>query len=108
MTLGKKFLCALTAGGTESAYREQGYNHYTIRELLRPLEQTAVLCGLDYLPPYRLFGSRTALEEGRVTDHIAGWSAVLAGLQSGQFDSHKLADVDSLNSALAAHSGDLG
>jgi hypothetical protein len=44
----------------------EGYNHFTIRELLRPLEQTAMLCGMTYLPPFALFGARTAVEEGRI------------------------------------------
>jgi putative NADPH-quinone reductase len=80
---GKQFLCALTAGGTESAYRERGYNHFTIRELLRPLEQTALLCGMDYLPPFALFSARTALEEGRVSAHVEQWRGVLEMLQAG-------------------------
>ncbi len=81
---GKTFLCAITAGGSESAYREQGYNHYTIRELLRPLEQTAVLCGMRYLPPFALFGARTALDEGRVSEHVAQWLTVLDKLRDGR------------------------
>ena len=80
---GKQFLCAITAGGIESAYREQGYNHYTIRELLRPLEQTAVLCGMRYLPPFALFGARTALEEGRIPSHVEEWQGVLEKLRDG-------------------------
>ena len=57
---GKTFLCALTAGGPADAYRVDGFNHFTIRELLQPLEQTAHLTGMNYLPPFALFGSRTA------------------------------------------------
>ena len=81
---GKTFLCAVTAGGRESAYRDQGYNHYTVRELLRPLEQTAVLCGMHYLPPFALFGARTAVEEGRLEDHVAQWRVLLHRLQQGE------------------------
>ena len=81
---GKTFLCAITAGGRESAYRDQGYNHYTVRELLRPLEQTAVLCGMHYLPPFALFGARTAVEEGRLEDHVAQWRVLLHRLQQGE------------------------
>ncbi len=80
---GKLFLCAFTAGGRESAYREQGYNHYTVRELLRPLEQTAVLCGMRYLPPFALFGARSALEEDRVGAHVEQWRRVLDQLKAG-------------------------
>ena len=42
---GKVFFNALTAGGLEAAYCAEGYNHFTIRELLHPIEQTAMLCG---------------------------------------------------------------
>jgi len=83
---GKWFLCALTAGGRADAYREEGLNHYTIRELLRPLEQTAVLCGMRFLPPYTLFGARTAVEEGRVVEHVEGWVAALEKLTAGDID----------------------
>ena len=81
---GKLFLCAFTAGGRESAYREQGYNHYSVRELLRPLEQTAVLCGMHYLPHFALFGARTAVEEGRLEDHVQQWRDVVHTLQEGE------------------------
>ena len=96
---GKQFLCAITAGGRESAYREQGYNHYSIRQLLRPLEQTATLCGMQYLPPYALFGSRTAVEEGRLQSHLDGWREVVANLRSGALDSEQVMNRDQLNEA---------
>ena len=83
---GKRLLCALTAGGIEDAYRESGYNHYSIREMLRPIEQTATLCGMTYLPPYALFGARTALEDGRVDTHIAGWKRILECLREERID----------------------
>lgn len=83
---GKRLLCALTAGGIEEAYRESGYNHYSIRELLRPIEQTATLCGMTYLPPYALFGARTALEDGRVDEHIARWRRVVDCLRDERVD----------------------
>jgi len=46
---GKTLLCAITAGGPEQAYRAEGFNHFTLRELLRPIEQTAILCGMRFL-----------------------------------------------------------
>lgn len=46
---GKTFLCAISAGGKADAYQTDGYNHFTIRELLQPLEQTASLTGMTYL-----------------------------------------------------------
>ncbi|MDN3612413.1 NAD(P)H-dependent oxidoreductase [Vibrio ostreicida] len=93
---GKKFLCALTAGGNEEAYQSQGYNHFTIRQLLQPLEQTATLTGMQYLAPFALFGARTAQEDGRVDKHLKAWVKLLNALVANQLDYHKAAQVDKL------------
>ena len=83
---GKIFFNALTAGGAEAAYCAEGYNHFTIRELLHPLEQTAGLCGMTYLPPFALFGSRTAVDDGTLGGHVADWKRVLEGLRDDRLD----------------------
>jgi glutathione-regulated potassium-efflux system ancillary protein KefG len=51
---GKKLLSAITTGGPAEAYAREGFNYFTIRELLAPFEQTARLCGMEYLPPHVL------------------------------------------------------
>ena len=99
---GKIFLNALTAGGLEAAYRAEGYNHFTIRELLQPLEQTAALCGMIYLPPFALFGARTAVDEGRVDAHVADWVQVLEALRDGRLDLDLARDLPKLNGDLDA------
>jgi len=48
---GKQFLVSTTIGGPEDAYREGGYNNFTINELLKPLRQTATLAGMQYNTP---------------------------------------------------------
>lgn len=83
---GKLFFSALTAGGTEAAYRAEGYNHFTIRELLHPIEQTASLTGMHYLPPFALFGARTAVEEHRLQKHVQDWIRLLNALKNDQID----------------------
>ncbi len=64
---GKRLLCALTTGGRAEAYRREGHNRFTVRELLAPIEQTARLCGLEFLPPFIVHGthslSAAAIEE---------------------------------------------
>ena len=99
---GKKLLCAITAGGSEDAYQTYGYNHYSIRELLRPIEQTATLCGMLYLPPYALFGSRTALEDGRVPDHVENWKKILRCLRDNQVDLDQASQAEKLNECVSA------
>ncbi|MCP4874112.1 MAG: flavodoxin family protein [Gammaproteobacteria bacterium] len=94
---GKKLLCAITAGGSETAYKTHGYNHYTIRQLLRPIEQTATLCGMLYLPPYALFGSRTALEDGKVVQHLENWKGILDCLRHNRIDVERAETAEKLN-----------
>lgn len=53
---GKQFQIVLSAFGPEEAYQHDGYNHFTIEELLRPLEQTANLCQMVFLKPITLLG----------------------------------------------------
>ncbi|MCG8387080.1 MAG: NAD(P)H-dependent oxidoreductase [Cytophagales bacterium] len=55
--VGKTTLNVLTAGGTRKVYCAEGKNHYTVREFLRPFEQTARLCGMEYLPPFAVLGT---------------------------------------------------
>ena len=99
---GKIFFNALTAGGLEAAYRAEGYNHFTIRELLHPIEQTAALCGMTYLPPVALFGARTAVEEGRVEQHIDAWIRILEALRDDRIDIAAAQGRPQLNSDLGA------
>lgn len=54
---GKRFLTATTAGGGAEAYGPDGPNRFTVRELLAPIEQTARLCGMEYLEPFIVHGT---------------------------------------------------
>ena len=83
---GKIFFNAITAGGSQAAYCANGYNQFTLRELFHPLEQTAMLCGMTYLPPYALFSSRTAVDEGRLALHISNWIRLLQALRDDELD----------------------
>lgn len=98
---GKEFLCALSAGGAADAYRAQGYNHFTLRELLQPLEQMANLCGMHYLPPFALFASRTAVEEDRLEAHVADWQRLLTALVAGRVTVQQASLLPTLNEGLA-------
>ena len=82
---GKKLMSAITAGGRRSAYQTGGYNCYTVAELLRPFEQTARLCGMDYLPPFIVYGTH-AMNPGEVEEHAADYRRVLGALTRGELD----------------------
>lgn len=97
---GKVFFSALSAGGPAAAYRAQGYNHFTIRQLLTPLEQTANLCGMTYLPPFALFGARAAVEEGRSRQHVDDWIRLLTALRDNSLDLTAASGLPHLNDHL--------
>ncbi|PMK68937.1 potassium transporter KefG [Vibrio breoganii] len=99
---GKQFFCAITAGGKEDAYQTDGYNHYTIRELLHPIEQTAALTRMNYWAPFVLFGSRTALEEGRVKEHVKSWKQLLEALVEGRVDENLATSLPQISGNLEA------
>ncbi|GAA5213507.1 NAD(P)H-dependent oxidoreductase [Corallincola platygyrae] len=48
---GKSLFLSFTVGGPEESYDPLGYNHFTIEQMLRPLEQTAYLAGMEYRKP---------------------------------------------------------
>ncbi|MEM8869130.1 MAG: NAD(P)H-dependent oxidoreductase [Pseudomonadota bacterium] len=97
---GKTFFSAVTTGGPEEAYRADGYNHYTLRQLLAPLEQTANLCGMTWLPPFVLHGARHAKETGVIQSHLDDWEYLLEALVHGRLDLAALEGLDTLNPAL--------
>ncbi len=99
---GKIFFNAITAGGAEAAYCAQGYNQFTLRQLLYPIEQTARLCGMTYLAPFALYSSRTAYEEGRIEAHIADWQRVLSALRHERLDIETARGLEKLNGDLDA------
>ena len=96
---GKTLLVAITAGGAESAYAETGRNHFPIRTLLTPLEQTALLCGMRFLPPFVLFAALRAVEDGRADAHVDAWRALLEALRDDALDVAALAGRDRLSGA---------
>ena len=82
---GKRLLSAISAGGSEAAYREDGHNRFTIRQLLAPIEQTARLCGMDYPPPFVVHGTHRLDADGveRAADEYA---RLLAALRDDRVD----------------------
>lgn len=98
---GKRFLTAITAGGSAEAYCRQGYNYYNIRELLRPFEQTANLCGMDYLPPFVVHGTHKIRESHQIDAHARDYRQVIRALRDNQVDWSIMADLYRINQDLS-------
>jgi glutathione-regulated potassium-efflux system ancillary protein KefG len=56
---GKLFMNVISTGGKEIAYHTDGYNHFTVRQLLAPLEQTVNLCKMIFLAPFIVHGTHS-------------------------------------------------
>lgn len=60
---GKSLLSAVTTGGGKEAYCPEGHNCYTVEEFLRPIEQTARLCEMEWEKPFVVHGALALNEE---------------------------------------------
>ncbi|HEY9626276.1 MAG TPA: NAD(P)H-dependent oxidoreductase [Coleofasciculaceae cyanobacterium] len=94
---GKKFLSAITTGGSEQAYCRQGHNFFTIRELLAPFEQTARLCGMDYLPPFVIQGTHQLRHSDQIGKHVADYRTALIALRDDTIDWEQIQQHKHLN-----------
>ncbi len=83
---GKRMMLAVTAAGPEDAYSSGGYQHHSLRDFLRPLEQTARLCGLHFAAPYVLYSSLSAPTTGAVEPHVEGFVRLLEAIRDDRYD----------------------
>lgn len=80
---GKTCLQVITAGGSEKVYCAEGKNLYSINEFLRPFEQTARLCGMEYLAPFAVMGTHKLSEED-LTKYCAQYQQIMDFLMQGR------------------------
>lgn len=82
---GKPFLQALTTGGRAEAYHPEGFNRFTINQLLAPVEQTAHLCGLVRLPPFVVHNTHR-LTHAEIDAYAKDYRRVITALRDGNLD----------------------
>lgn len=76
---GKLIFTAITTGGTRESYSRGGFNRHAIAELLTPLEQTAHLCRMTWLPPFMVQGTYRQTES-MLADHADHYRQALLDL----------------------------
>jgi glutathione-regulated potassium-efflux system ancillary protein KefG len=82
---GKFVLNAISTGGAATAYRREGLNRHTIRELLAPIEQTVTLCKMTYLPPFVVHGTHL-IDEAGIAAAAETYRRIMIGLRDNQID----------------------
>jgi len=95
----KKLLSAVSTGGRESLFRKEGFNRFTIKEFLAPIDQLAYLCGMEYLPPFVVHGTHT-LTESEIAGHAEDYRLVLTALRDNRIDLEAARKFPRLNSQL--------
>lgn len=96
---GKTMLAAVSAGGREPAYRAEGLNGRPVRAFLAPLEQTARLCGMDWLAPFVVHGTH-ALDPSAIERAAAEYRRVVEALRDGRIDRAAAREAPFLNADL--------
>ena len=102
---GKHMMTAVTTGGNEAAYCAEGQNRFTVRQLLAPVEQTARLCGIEYIAPFVIHGSLGMTLEA-AKGHAQDYRRVLEALRDGRLDTGAARDLTRINAQLDALIGD--
>lgn len=97
--VGKKLMNIITTGGTSQAYTKESINRHTIREFLIPIEQSAKLCGMIYLPPYLIQGTHR-LTEKEIDNHTEKYIQLLKDLSEDKFKTEKLIRFETINDFL--------
>ncbi|MFN6463934.1 MAG: NAD(P)H-dependent oxidoreductase [Nostoc sp. DedVER02] len=98
---GKKLLSAITTGGSEQAYCREGYNYFSIQELLVPFEQTARLCGMEYLPPFLVHETHQLRQQHQIAKHADDYRTAIIGLRDNTISWELLKQFKHLNQNLA-------
>jgi len=93
---GKIFINMITTGGPEMAYNNEGYNRYSVRQLLAPIEQTANLCRMIYLAPFLVHGTH-AITPDEVAVYRDEYRELLIALRENRVDIEKARNLPRIN-----------
>ena len=91
----------ITTGGKKEAYAGDGHNRFTIRQLMAPIEQTARLCGIEYLPPFAVHGTHS-LQQPEIEVHAREYARFLEALRDNRVDMDAVRRCERVNADLEA------
>lgn len=93
---GKITLNVISTGGPETAYHKDGYNRFTMRELLAPWDQTAHLCGMTFLAPYAVHAALKVTSDADVATAKAGYRRLVEALRDERLNLPRAAVAQNL------------
>jgi glutathione-regulated potassium-efflux system ancillary protein KefG len=96
---GKKLMAAVSTGGRESLFSREGYNRFSIKEYLAPVEQLARICGMEYLPPFVVHGTHE-LTGAEIAGHAEDYLKVITAVRDDRIDWEAARALPRLNAHL--------
>ncbi len=93
---GKKLINFITAGGRESMFQHDGYHENTMIEFLAPIRQAAHVCGMDFLPPFVVHGTRNITQD-EIENHGVEYKNFILALRDGKVDIDAARSLQRLN-----------
>lgn len=93
---GKMLMNVITTGGQENAYHTEGHNHHTVRQLLAPIEQTASLCKMIFIPPFLVHGTHSISPE-EIARYETDYRELLLALMESRVDIENASKLNRIN-----------
>ncbi len=94
---GKITFNVISTGGPEHAYRHDGYNRYTMRELLTPWDQTAHLCRMRFLAPFVVHAALRVTKDDPLAGPCEAYRRLLEALRDDRLDLDRAAAAERLD-----------
>lgn len=100
----KHFMNVTTVGAGEDTYTSDGSNRYTVKEFLRPIQQTARFTGMNVIPPYVIYGTHR-VRQSELLSHADAYRELMIALRDNQSHPHLESDKGALARLLAKLTG---
>ncbi len=91
----KHFMNVTTVGAAQETYTSDGSNRYTVKEFLKPIEQTARFTGMNVIPSYIIYGTHRVYKS-QLASHAAAYRDLLIALRENQSHPHLETDKGAL------------
>jgi len=82
---GKIVFNVFSSGGAMHSYQHEGFQQHTIQELLLPYERTAILCSMQYWPPFWVPGSHL-MPPAQIQQYAQQYRKLLEQIRDGFYN----------------------
>ena len=96
---GKTLFNVITTGGRESLYQTCGSHGNTTVEFLAPIRQSAYVCGMNFLPPFVVHGTRNITRHD-IVRHGENYQTMIVALRDGKVNLEVARSQQRLNANL--------